>query len=274
MIPPPSQRISEITSRENDRLKIARNVRDGRIRGQIFLEGLRLCEELRTTALDIDSVFATPDMIASQRGSDFVNYLETKSARVFQVSASLLSTIAEAKNPQGIIAIAEKPYSGEFDLAEKAKGNFPIILLLHMINNPANLGAILRTAEASGVSGIITTKNSTNVFSPKSIRGSMGACLRLPVWENVDFFDAIEWSKRYQLKSVCADTRSCRSYLEIDWKTSKLLIFGSEGHGLTAEEIAATDENLLIPMENSVESLNVAVACGVILFEAKRQRSQ
>ena len=87
-------------------------------------------------------------------------------------------------------------------------------------------------------------------------------------------FEVLDWARFNNIKSVCADVNSSSSYLEIDWTNSRLLILGSEGHGLTEIERQATDENLIIPMENAVESLNVAVACGVILFEAKRQRNQ
>ncbi|MDQ3180740.1 MAG: RNA methyltransferase, partial [Acidobacteriota bacterium] len=147
---------------------------------------------------------------------------------------------------------------------------FPLLVLLHQINNPSNLGAILRTCEAAGVLGVILTNNSADAFSPKALRGAMGASFRLPIWDHADFFEAVDWAKEKNLISVCADINAEKSYLEIDWKKPRLLIFGSEAHGLSAEESAAVEESLVIPMENGVESLNLAVSCGVILFEAKK----
>jgi TrmH family RNA methyltransferase len=102
----------------------------------------------------------------------------------------------------------------------------------------------------------------------------MGAAFRLPIWANTDYFAALEWAGERQLKSICAEVESSQSYTEIDWETGKLLVLGSEGHGLSKAELAPTDESLLIPMENGVESLNVAVAAGIILFEAKRQQTE
>ena len=143
--------------------------------------------------------------------------------------------------------------------------------MLHQINNPSNLGATLRTAEAVAAAGIVTTKYSTDVFSPKSLRGAMGAAFRLPLWTDADFFEVLNWSRQMNLISIAADVRAKKSYLEIDWSVPHLLIFGSEAHGLSESELTETEENLKIPMENRVESLNLAVSCGVILFEAKRQ---
>ena len=142
--------------------------------------------------------------------------------------------------------------------------------MLHRINNPNNLGAILRTAEAVDLNGVILTKNSADVFSPKSLRSAMGASLRLPIWTNADFFEVLSWARAKNLKSVCADISAGKSFREIDWNLPRLLVFGSEAHGLSEEERAEIEESLLIPMANSVESLNVAVASGIIFYEARR----
>jgi TrmH family RNA methyltransferase len=145
------------------------------------------------------------------------------------------------------------------------------VVLLHEINNPANLGAILRTAEAAGVAGIIISQNSADVFSPKSVRASMGACLRLNLWTNAGFEEVLSWSRENNLISTAADINARESYTEIDLSKPRLLIFGSEARGLSAEDFGEIDEQLVIPMENGVESLNLAVSCAVVLFEAKRQ---
>jgi TrmH family RNA methyltransferase len=152
-----------------------------------------------------------------------------------------------------------------------AKDNFPIIILLHKINNPKNLGAILRSAEAVGVNKIITTTDSVNAYSTKALRASMGSSLRMQIWENVEFDEVLNWAVENGLLTTCADINSKNSYTKIDWKKPRLLIFGSEAHGLSVEERSKINESLFIPMENQVESLNLAVSCGVILFEAKRQ---
>ncbi|MEK7723098.1 MAG: RNA methyltransferase [Acidobacteriota bacterium] len=263
--------IPKINSKENHKLKLVRAVRDGRENSKIFVEGLRLVEELLTTKLTISFAIFCPRLKETPRGITLINSILNKSIETFEVENNIFDSLADTKNSQGIILIAEKPKTGK-DLVECSLSKNPLLILLHQVNNPANLGAILRTAEAVGVNGIITTKGTVDVFSNKTNRSAMGANFRLPLWTNVEFPEVILWAKENGIMSVCADIRSEKSYLEIDWKVSSLLVVGSEGHGLSVEEQQSTDESLIIPMANQVESLNVAVACGVILFEAKRQR--
>lgn len=264
-------KISKISSRDNPKIKHARLVREGRVNGQIFIEGLRLAAEAFRANLKISDVFFTENFAENERHREFFKTAE--GCNLIEVSEKVFDSLSDTKTAQGVIVIAEKPSRGKNAIeAQLSKTKFPLVLLLHQINNPTNLGAILRTAEAVGAVGVITTRNSADVFSPKALRGAMGAGFRIPFWTNADFFEALEWARRQNLKSVCADVRSRQSYTEIDWQSGRLLVVGSEGHGLTEAEQSATDESIIIPMENGVESLNVAVACGVILFEAKRQR--
>ncbi len=261
----------KISSRDNEKIKFARKVRDGSVDNLIFVEGSRLAEESLRSALKIHDVFFTEDYARTERGEKFLRTVET--SNLAEVSGKVFDSLTDTKNSQGIIVIGEKPAANraiiEAKLSEISK--IPLFVLLHQINNPANLGAILRTCEAVNVSGVIITKNSADVFSPKALRGAMGASFRLALWTNAEFFEVLTWAKEKSLISVCADIKAEKSYLEIDWKKPRLLIFGSEAHGLSANEKAEINESLLIPMGNEVESLNLAVACGVILFEAKRQ---
>ena len=261
----------KITSRDNPKIKRARKVREGLIESLIFIEGLRLAEEILRSNLKIADVFFTENFTKTERGQAFLQHIGI--FNLSEVADKVFDWLSDTKNSQGIIIICEKPEADkvhvEKDLLSPKK--LPLVVLLHRINNPSNLGAILRTCEAVNVSGVILTKNSADVFSPKALRGAMGASLRLPIWTNAAFDEVLDWSKDKNLVSVCADVNARKSYLEIDWKTPRLLIFGSEAHGLSDEERKAVNENLLIPMDNDVESLNLAVSCGVILFEAKRQ---
>lgn len=261
-----------ISSRDNPKIKFVRAVRDGKERDFIFLEGLRLAEEVLRSDLPVKDILYTESFAASERGQEFLKNQQTNSA---EVAEKIFDSIADTKSSQGIIVIAAKPEQSKQAIEiNLARIKSPLVLLLHQINNPSNLGAILRTAEAVGIAGIITTRNSADVFTTKALRGAMGASLRLPVWTNTDFYEVLEWSSQRNLKSVCADVHSKKSYTQIDWQIGRLLIVGSEGHGLSEAERAAADESLIIPMENGVESLNLAVACGVILFEAARQKQR
>ncbi len=265
--------MQKITSRDNQKIKFAARVRDGKAEDRIFIEGLRLAEETRRSEIEISDVFFTEHFAASDRGSAFLQNAGTEN--IFEIPAKIADQLSDKKNSGGVIAIASKPETGR-NVIEAAirngKREFPLAVMLHQINNAANLGAVLRTCEAAGVSAVILTKNSAGVFSPSALRGAMGSSLRLAIWNNAEFFEALDWANETGLVSVCADARAEKSYTEIEWNLPRLVIFGSEAHGLTAREKASVVEEMKIPMENNVESLNIAVACGVILFEANRKR--
>ena len=261
----------EITSKDNSRLKHARAVRDGREPSEIFIEGLRLAEEAAAANLEVTDFFYTPEFAATERGGKLIRKLVHR--RGAAVNEKLLESIADTKTPQGVVLLAGKPETGKAVLESKFfETGLPLIIVLHRLNNPQNVGAILRTAEAAGAAGVILTRDSADVFAPKSLRGAMGAAFRLPIWMTAHFGEIVAFCSANEITTICADVSATKTHTEIDWTMRRALIIGSEAHGLTAEEIAQTDESLKIPMRSPVESLNAAVACGVILYEAARQR--
>jgi len=188
------------------------------------------------------------------------------------VSEALLATISYTKTPQGIIALTGRPESGELPLDSENRES-PLLIVLHGLNNPVNVGAIIRSAEAAGVSGVITTANTADPFSPKSLRGAMGSAFRLPIWSGPTYAEAITWCAQHKIQTATADLRATLSYTELDWTTARALIVGAESAGLTSAETSMANDAIRIPMHGEVESLNVAAAATVVLYEAARQRS-
>jgi RNA methyltransferase, TrmH family len=261
-----------ITSRDNSLLREARAVRDGKIEELIFVEGLRLCEEAHRSKLNIEAVIVSEELLRKERTAPVIKELSQVSKRKASVSEKLLASISYTKTPQGIVVLAERPESSEARLAASLNAN-PLLVVLHQINNPVNVGAILRTAEAAGAMGVITTANTSDPFSPKSLRGAMGSAFRLPIWSGVWFDEMIEWCRRRGIKAVCADAEAHTAYTEIDWTKSSALILGTESTGFTPQELESANEVVHIPMKGAAESLNVSVAGGILLFEAARQRT-
>ena len=264
-----------ITSRDNALVKRARAVREGRVREQIFLEGLRLCEEASRAlgADEILEVIHTERVAQEERGARLLGALRGVGARTALVSEAVFSSISDTRTPQGIVLLAARPLTGPSALDENAGGT-PLVVILHRVNNPANAGAILRAAEAAGATAAILTEGSADIFSPKALRGAMGSSLRLPLWTGARFMEAVEWCRARGIKTVCTDLRARFAHTEIDWTTPAALILGEEAAGLAPEEVAAADAALRIPMRPPVESLNVAVAAAVVLYEAARQRAE
>ena len=264
--------MQKITSRDNQKLKFARKVRDGRTEEAIFVEGLRLVEEALRSNLKIVECFIAEQFDKSGRGENLISLITSRTYNISEVPEKIFNSIADTENPQGVILICEKPETANRINLNKNQ-EYPLVILLHEINNPNNLGAILRTAGAVDVSGVILTRKSADVFAPKALRASMGASFRLDFWTDADFDEAIKWARENNLTSVCADINAEKTLWEIDWNKPRLLIFGSEAHGLSFEERSLIDESLIIPMENDVESLNLAVSCAIVLYEAKRNWS-
>ena len=276
-----------ITSRDNPLVKRTRAVRDGKLPELIFIEGVRLCEEAARSALSIADVLCTEKLAHDERGKQLLGVLSKLSERTTIVSEQVLASVSNTQTPQGIIVLAHRPAGiGGWGLGVSKELNQrstsppqppapspqPLIVIMHRINNPANAGAILRAAEAAGATGALTTEGSTDIFSPKALRGAMGSTFRLPLWEGARFSDALAWCREHGIRTVSTATSAARVYTEIDWRGARALIVGEEGAGLERDEIIAADEAVRVPMQAPVESLNVAVATAIVLYEAARQR--
>ena len=262
--------IVQVTSRDNPRVKEARRVRDGRQRDKIFVEGVRLLEEAVRSNLDIECLFVSNE--GRERGAEL---LETANAtEIYELSSSAFQSISDTVSSQGVLALAARPDSGREAIEQRlAIAPVPLVIFLRQTNNPSNLGAIIRTAEAAGTAGVIMSSGSADPFSPKAVRAAMGSSFRFPIWQPASFEEAIEWAGSNGLQTVATEADASSSYTEIDWRQPGMLVMGSEAHGLSDEESGRVDVRVSIPMENTVESLNLAVACGVIVFEARRQNA-
>jgi TrmH family RNA methyltransferase len=260
-----------INNRDNSLLRRARAVRDGKERGSIFVEGLRLCEEALASGLNLEAVIYSEQIAQKERPALLIKALENTGAKSARLSEKLLESISYTKTPQGIVVLASRPASDEagFETRQPAA---PLLVVMHGINNPVNVGAIMRVAEAAGATGVIATQHTADPFSPKSLRGAMGSAFRLPIWKDADYPMVVEWCRRLGIKLVATDVNASTTHVEANWEGPCALILGPESTGLTPEQIQASDQTIKIPMQGKVESLNVSVAAGVILYEAARQR--
>jgi TrmH family RNA methyltransferase len=253
-----------ITSSSNERVKHARRVREGRERDLIFIEGERLVAECVASELKLHACFTAAEPSATQQ-----ELLECLNCPIFQLSESALESLSDTTSTQGIIVIAERPWP---TLDRMFEGKAPLILGLDRIQDPGNLGTLVRTAEAAGVSGLFAFAGSADAFSPKTLRSSMGSAFRLPILPDVSGLGTLETCRSRGLKTVVATGDADLSHYDYDWRQPTLLILGNEGRGASAEIMSACDHRVRIPLHEPVESLNVAAAGAAILFEAVKQR--
>lgn len=273
----------QITSSSNEKVKQAKRVRDGREAGLIFIEGIRLAEEALKSGLQIDLCFVEGDpetgiqsrngngsKAEGQRKGAFLKQLAEHQVPVLTSSIEVIQALSDTVQSQGIILLARRPDRNAAVLLENPS---TLLLGLDRLQDPGNLGTLMRTAEAAGVGGIVSLKGSADAFSPKVLRSSMGSGFRMPLLADASRDDLISLQKK-GFKIVAAAGDGEMDYCSYDWKQSTLLLLGNEGRGVAPELMQQCDVRLRIPMHAGVESLNVAAAGAVMLFEAARQRRQ
>ena len=231
-----------------------------------LLEGAKLVEEALAAGVAIREAVAAPKAEA-QRGA-LLALLRSNGVPVRLFDESLVSSLSGAETSQGLIAIAERPRGDESDLY----AGTPLILVAVAIQNPGNLGALLRTAEAAGASGAYLTTGCADPYSWKALRGAMGSAFRLPVIGGLSLDDALARLQARQVPAVAAVADAAESYDAFDWRGGVALLLGNEGAGLPLDVARAAAARVRIPIAKTVESLNVSAAAAVLLFEAARQR--
>ena len=260
----------DITSPANSLLKWARRVRDAREPGLIFIEGVRLASECFKSSLKLHSAF----YLAGKKSElvEVLRELEQRKCPLNETGLSAFNAISDTVNSQGLIVIAYEPHRRLEDVLTALDRAQPLLIALDHIQDPGNVGVIIRSAEAAGASGAIVLPGTSNPFSPKALRSSMGSAFRFPLTDTIDAGAAINAARSRQLTLVAADARATRAYTDYDWSRPTLIFFGNEGSGVGLEILDACEITVRIPISPSVESLNVSAAAAVMLFEAARQR--
>jgi len=258
----------QITSAGNEKIKHARRVREGQVADQIFIEGLRLAEEALRSGLTIEVCFAD-EQNQDPRSLDLRQALTQKQVPIMLTTAAVIRTLSDTVQSQGIILLARRPVR---DAAGLLHTPGSLLLALDRLQDPGNLGTLMRTAEAAGVSGLITLPGCADPFSPKVLRSSMGSAFRLPLLTEATAQDLNDLRQNHGFQIVAAAGEGETDYCYYDWRQKTLLLLGNEGRGVSPELMRQCDVRLRIPMHAGVESLNVAAAGAVMLFEAARQR--
>lgn len=275
--------VEKITSRQNPLVKRFRRVRAGDERPHVFLEGVRLLEDAINAHAHFESVAFTPALQSNERGASLLESLQSVQCRGALVSDQVMKVISGTETPQGVAAIVSRPYIELDDLFARGPD---LLVIADELQDPGNIGAIIRTAEAIGAGGLITTRYTVDPFSDKSIRASMGSALRLPIVTDARGDDIAARCHERKIKIVAsspvlsrgpvledaAKLQIVRLSHEIDMTVPLAIIVGREATGVSPESSVQVDEFVHIPMAEGVESLNVAAAAAMLLYEAARQR--
>lgn len=276
--------VEKITSRQNPLVKRFRRVRAMGERQHVFLEGVRLIEDAINTGVRFESVAFTGELEASERGAVLLESLRRVQCRGALVSRQVMEAIVDTKTPQGVAAIVSRPY---FELDDLFASSPDLVVIADGLQDPGNLGTIIRTAEAAGASGLITTRYTVDPFNYKAIRASMGSALRLPIVTGAKRPDIVARCRKHKIKIIAslpmpvraqpiiedaARAATVKLSVEVDMTVPIALIVGSEAAGIPASAEVDADEFVHIPMADGVESLNVSAAAAMLLYEVARQR--
>lgn len=185
------------------------------------------------------------------------------------LSNSVFEHVSDTKTPQGILCVVKQK---EYDVEELLEIEKPHFMVLDNLQDPGNLGTIVRTAEGAGVNAVFLSKESVDIYNPKTIRSTMGSIYRMPVVYVEDLISLLEVFKKKGIKSYAAHLAGKNSYDKEDYKGGTAILIGNEGNGLRDEVSKAADIWVQIPMQGKVESLNAAIAASILMFEVYRQR--
>lgn len=256
----------EISSGKNPAIQRFRDAAVGTLDGVLLAEGVRLVAEGLKAGLPVLEAAVSPRLADAK----LRERLQHEAGTFLECSDEVLARMSALETPQGVAVLFEKPVHDEAALL--GDGLVPLVVVAAGIRDPGNLGSLLRTAEAAGATGCITMRGGADPFRDKAVRGSMGSIFRLPVQHGLDAHAVIEFARRNRLQLVVADGGGDRVHTAVDLKKPMLLVVGAEAAGVPPELASAADARVRIPLCEPVDSLNVAVAAGVLLFEAVRQR--
>jgi TrmH family RNA methyltransferase len=229
-----------------------------------------MVEEALRDKAGVAMVVASPSLV-QHHGKGVIRLAETRSIDILWISERLMDALSESKNPQPVMAVVTmKEHSQDELLAHGSK----LIVICHQLQDPGNLGTIIRTVEAVGAAGIALTPNTVDPYSAKAVRASMGSILRLPVVRIADSRAFVKLCKQKDFQAVAAVVTGEKSHFDIDLNKPAVIILGQEGAGLPQDIMAEVDLCVRIPMAETIDSLNVAISSAVILYEAMRQRME
>ncbi len=259
-----------ITSFANQKVKAIRKLEQKKYRqstGLYFIEGLRIVGEAVQMGAPIESLVIAPDLLVSDFGKSLLTHPTVENIDQIKVSEEIFTNIAHKEGPQGIGAIVRQQWQ---PLKTIDIHTDDLWIALDAVADPGNLGTIFRTADAVGCRGVFLLGHSTDPYAPTAVKASMGALFSLTLIETT-WEDFYAWQSQQSLTMVGTSDHAAKDYQSIQYKKPLILLMGSERHGLDEEMQQACQQMARIPMQGRSDSLNLAVATAVMLYEIYNQ---
>lgn len=259
-----------ITSTSNAKIKRIVQLRKKKkardAEGVFLVEGIRMFREIPEKLLQ--EIYIS-ESCEGKEGKEIRRRASACGIRPELVSDGVFAYLSDTQTPQGILCVVGQL---SYSLEEVADASCPHMLVLDRLQDPGNVGTILRTAEGAGVTGILLDGECADIYNPKTIRSTMGSIFRMPFYYIQDLEEGIRYLKKRGICTYAAHLEGKRAYDEEDYRKPCAFLIGNEGNGLRPEIADLADTYIRIPMAGEVESLNAAIASAVLMFEAGRQR--
>jgi TrmH family RNA methyltransferase len=261
-----------ITSRQNETIKsyskLLSSAAARRESGLFLCEGARLCCDAAQSGVEIVAFYATES--GCQRYASYCSQIEAKAQSSALISDHVAPLLSDTKNPQGVYCVCKMPQQEESVSAWALAGSY---LVLEEMQDPTNLGTVLRTAEALGISGVLLTGDCCDPFGPKVVRGSMGAVFRMKLYRCDNLPQTLAELKEQGFATMAAVVDSdAVPVTKVSFAAPSVMVIGNEGNGLRQETIAACSHRVTIPMLGRAESLNASSAVSILLWEMMREK--
>ncbi|MDJ0652173.1 MAG: RNA methyltransferase [Simkaniaceae bacterium] len=266
----------KITSLQNPKIKQVVALRDKRVRDRVqsfLIEGYReLCRAVKG-GVPLVSLFYSPAHFLGDNENTLIQKVRQQGVETFAVNERVFGKISYRDRPDGLLAVATQTHLALQDLDYKMSTERPsLFLVAESIEKPGNLGSILRSSDAAGVDGLLVCDRCTDIYNPNVIRASVGTLFTVPVLE-VSSKEAMEWLKNHQINIVATSPDAKKTFTQADLSGPIAVAVGTEQLGLSEKWLEASDLQVSIPMHGTADSLNVAAATTLLLYEALRQRS-
>ncbi|MBO6232696.1 MAG: RNA methyltransferase [Clostridia bacterium] len=260
--------MQKITSKDNEFIKHIKKLKDKKYRdlnNEYMIEGIKLVKEAIQEKAEIKQIIICEECDNTEIIPKELTYEIAKYECIY-VTKQIFNSITEVKNPQGILAVVSKENTENgIDYSQD------IIVALDDLQDPGNLGTILRTVDSIGLTQILVSKGTADCFNPKVVRSTMGAIFRVKIIECEDLKNTLKEMKNHHFKIMVTSLQTNNSIYDVDYN-KKVIVVGNEANGVEKEIQDMADEKVKIPMLGKTESLNASVATGIVLYEYVRQR--
>lgn len=263
--------MNTITSSQNPVIKEIKALKERKHReatGLFFIEGIKFVEEALKEKTGIVRVVISEQLPLNKGGEEILSKVKACGCEMFSVPEGLFKEISDTQTPQGILAVISARHCSLEEIIED--NNF--LVLLDSIQDPGNMGTIIRTADATGATGILVSKGCVDVYNPKVLRSTMGSIFHVPICMCENTVETVNMLKSQGVKVYAAHLNGKLNYFEPDMKNNITLIVGNEANGISDEVAASANELVKIPMPGRSESLNASIAAGLLMYEVVRQR--